>query len=141
MITISEKSRSAVVALTELAQRGMAHPVPILDVAESRGIPLHFLEQLFAGLRRAGILQSQRGVKGGYSFRRPPAEVSVLQVVETVDGRLGDAQAGDGQGSPDASDAIWSGATDALREVLGAVTIADIVEREARLKSAPMFHI
>ena len=88
MITITEKSRSAVLALTELAQRGSAAPVPILEVAEARGIPLHFLEQLFAGLRRAGILQSQRGVKGGYSFRRPPTEVTILEVVETVDGRI-----------------------------------------------------
>ena len=55
MITITEKSRSAVIALTELAQRGSAGPVPILEVAERRGIPLHFLEQLFVGLRRAGI--------------------------------------------------------------------------------------
>ena len=98
MITITEKSRSAVIALTELAQRGSAGPVPILEVAERRGIPLHFLEQLFVGLRRAGILQSQRGVKGGYSFRRPPSQVSVLEVVETVDGRLSAPADSDGAG-------------------------------------------
>ena len=88
LITITEKSRSAVLALAELAERGSAGPVPILEVAEARGIPLHFLEQLFAGLRRAGVLQSQRGVKGGYSFRRPPAEITILEVVETVNGRI-----------------------------------------------------
>jgi Rrf2 family cysteine metabolism transcriptional repressor len=136
VIAITEKSRSAVLALTELAQRGAAGPVPILEVAESRGIPLHFLEQLFAGLRRAGILQSQRGVKGGYSFRRPPAEVTVLEVVETVDGRLTPPGIeGDG------ADSIWIEARTALAEVLGGRTIADVQEREARLRSAPMFHI
>jgi Rrf2 family protein len=110
--------------------------VPILEVAESRGIPLHFLEQLFAGLRRAGILQSQRGVKGGYSFRRPPAEVTVLEVVETVDGRLTPPGVeGDG------ADSIWIEARAALAGVLGGITIADVQEREARLRSAPMFHI
>ncbi len=114
--------------------------MPILEVAEARGIPLHFLEQLFAGLRRAGILQSQRGVKGGYSFRRAPAEVTILEVVETVDGRIA-APAG-GQDDPhDALDGVWAEARAALAALLGGVTIADVQEREARLRSAPMFHI
>lgn len=137
MITITEKSRSAVIALTELAQRGSAGPVPILEVAERRGIPLHFLEQLFVGLRRAGILQSQRGVKGGYSFRRPPSQVSVLEVVETVDGRLSSPAESDGAGAG----SVWSEARATLSDLLSGLTIADMVEREARLQSAPMFHI
>jgi Rrf2 family protein len=138
VITITEKSRSAVLALTELGQRGSAGPVPILEVAEARGIPLHFLEQLFAGLRRAGILQSQRGVKGGYSFRKPPSEVTVLEVVETVDGRLappGGAAAGEG------AESVWAEARAGLAELLSSLTIADMMEREARLQAAPMFHI
>jgi Rrf2 family transcriptional regulator, cysteine metabolism repressor len=138
VIAITEKSRSAVLALTELAQRGMASPVPILDVAESRGIPLHFLEQLFAGLRRAGILQSQRGVKGGYSFRKPPADITVLEVVETVDGRL---TATDGEPTGSACDTVWTEARAALCGVLAGVTIADMVEREAQATGAPMFFI
>lgn len=128
------------VALAELAGRASSTPVPIQDVAESRAIPLHFLEQVFAGLRRAGILQSQRGVKGGYSFRRPPAEITVLDVVETVDGRL----RGDGGGSPSpptGADSVWGEARESLCAVLGAVTIADVVEREARANNAPMFFI
>lgn len=140
MIAITEKSRSAVLALTELAQRSSAHPVPILEVSESRAIPLHFLEQLFAGLRRAGILQSQRGVKGGYSFRRPPAEITVLEVVEIVDGRL-TATDGEAAHAPAPAEEVWGQARGALCAVLAGVTIADIVEREARAQSAPMFFI
>jgi len=140
VITITEKSRCAVLALAELARRGSTTPVPILDIAESRGIPLHFLEQLFAGLRRAGILQSQRGVKGGYSFRRPAADITVLEVVEVVDGRLTTA---DGATEPVAtgSESVWAEARQALCAVLEAVTITDIVEREARASDAPMFFI
>ena len=114
--------------------------MPILEVAEARGIPLHFLEQLFAGLRRAGILQSQRGVKGGYSFRRAPAEVTILEVVETVDGRI-TPPPGANDEPVDALDGVWSEARAALAALLGGVTIADVQEREARLRSAPMFHI
>ncbi len=138
MITITEKSRSAVLALTELAQRGSAAPVPILEVAEARGIPLHFLEQLFAGLRRAGILQSQRGVKGGYSFRRAPTEVTILEVVETVNGRITSPA---GSGPPEGADSVWAEARAGLAELLSGLTVADMVEREARFQSAPMFHI
>lgn len=126
-------------ALTELAERGSAGPVPILEVAEARGIPLHFLEQLFAGLRRAGVLQSQRGVKGGYSFRRLPSEVTILEVVETVDGRI--TPPGGSDDGPDAVDGVWASARSTLADLLAGITIADIQEREARLRSAPMFHI
>jgi Rrf2 family protein len=139
VIVITEKSRCAVVALTELARRGACGPVPIQDIATTRDIPLHLLEQLFAGLRRAGILQSQRGVKGGYSFARGPAEVSVLEVVETVDGRLGplSGESADAAGC----DGPWIEARTLLVELLGDISIAGMAERDARLRDAPMFHI
>jgi Rrf2 family transcriptional regulator, cysteine metabolism repressor len=127
-----------VLALTELAQRGSGGPTPILEVAEARRIPLHFLEQLFAGLRRAGVLQSQRGVKGGYSFQRPPSEVTILEVVETVDGRI---TSPGGRDEPYGSEMVWAQARAALADLLSGLTIADMVEREARLQDAPMFHI
>lgn len=138
MISISEKSRSAILALTELAQHGGAGPVPILEIAEARRIPVHVLEQLFASLRRAGILASQRGVKGGYSFRRPPEEVTVLEVVETVDGRLGAPQEGT---VPGGCESVWAEARALLGDLLGGLTVSDMAEREARLTRAPMFHI
>jgi Rrf2 family transcriptional regulator, cysteine metabolism repressor len=128
-----------VVALTELAQRGAAGPTPILEIAEARDIPLHFLEQLFAGLRRAGILQSQRGVKGGYSFQKPPSQVTILEVVETVDGRI--TPPGGTDGAIRGTEFVWVEARAALAELLEGLTVADMVEREARLQDAPMFHI
>ena len=90
MLSITTKSPYAVRALTELARMGGEAPVPIGELARRRDIPVQFLEQLFAVLRRAGLLQSsQRGVKGGYSFARDPAEMTVLEVVELLDGPLG----------------------------------------------------
>src|SRR5581483_2204433 len=53
-------------------------------------MPLQFLEQLFTTLRRDGILNSQRGVGGGYTLARPPEEITVLEVVQALDGRPGD---------------------------------------------------
>ena len=84
------------------------------------------------------MLQSQRGVKGGYSFRRSPVEVSILEVVETVDGRI-TPPGGDDDGR--GSESVWIEAQATLAELLGALTIADMQEREARIQDAPMFHI
>src|SRR6201999_4097078 len=89
MLSITTKSPYAVRALAELARSGAAGPVPIGELARRREVPVQFLEQLFAVLRRAGVLSSQRGVKGGYRFAREPAAVSVLEVVELLDGPLG----------------------------------------------------
>ncbi len=99
-------------------------------------MPLHVLEQLFASLRRTGILKSQRGVRGGYSFARSTDEVTLLDVVECVDGAI-----------PSASDTlspvdeIWQELCDTLASRLAAITIADVVEREIQASGTMMFHI
>jgi Rrf2 family transcriptional regulator, cysteine metabolism repressor len=133
VLVITTKSPYAVRALAELARRGGAAPVPIGEIARARDIPVQFLEGLFASLRRAGILQSQRGVKGGYSFARPPSEITVLEIVELLEGELGaDATANGG---------VWAEAVDAVRSVLGGTTVADVSEREAQASGAPMYYI
>lgn len=129
MISITTKSPYALQALAELGRCG-AGPVPIGELARRRQIPVQFLEQLFATLRRAGLLKSQRGVKGGYAFARSPAEITVLEVVELLEGPLGR----DAEG-------IFATAASAARDVLATTTIADIVEREARAAGATMYHI
>jgi Rrf2 family protein len=88
MLSITTKSPYALRALAELGRSGEG-PVPIGELARRRDIPVQFLEQLFAVLRRAGVLRSQRGVKGGYAFARPPHEVTVLEIVELLDGPRG----------------------------------------------------
>jgi Rrf2 family protein len=130
VLSITTKSPYAVRALVELARAGASGPVPIGELARRRDIPVQFLEQLFAVLRRAGILRSQRGVKGGYSFARPPAEVTVLDVVELLDGPLGAGAEG-----------VFSDAAAAARAVLAKATIADVVERENRAAGAYVYHI
>jgi Rrf2 family transcriptional regulator, cysteine metabolism repressor len=140
LITITSKSRYAVQALTELARLGAlpgGQPVPIAELARRREIPLQFLEQLFATLRRAGMLQSQRGVKGGYTFVKDPAELTVLQIVQLLEGEFED----DPRVLADGSQDVWMRAVTALRDVLGGTTIADIVQREADAAGAQMYYI
>ena len=132
MISVTSKSRYAVVALAELARSG-SRPVPIAQIAERRGMPVQFLEQLFSTLRRAGLLQSQRGVKGGYTLARPPEEINVLEVVQALDGKVG--QEGKEAGG------IWAEGVDALRSVFRETTIADIARRESEEAGVGMYHI
>ncbi len=133
MISITTKSPYALRALAELARSGGAGPVPIGELARRRNVPVQFLEQLFATLRRAGVLRSQRGVKGGYSFARDPRELTVLEIVELLEGELG-ADAAD-------SGPIWTEAVDAVRTVLAGTTIAELAEREAQAAGAQMYYI
>jgi Rrf2 family protein len=133
LLAITSKSPYALSALVELARKGGSAPVPIGEIAKRRGIPVQFLEGLFATLRRAGILQSQRGVRGGYSFARPPSEITVLEVVELLEGELG--------ADAEKSGPIWTEAIDAVKGVLGGATIADVAEKEARSAGAAMYYI
>jgi Rrf2 family transcriptional regulator, cysteine metabolism repressor len=133
VLVITTKSPYAVRALAELARRGKTAPVPIGEIARARDIPAQFLEGLFANLRRAGILQSQRGVKGGYNFARPPEGITVLEVVELLEGELGTDAAANGP--------VWTEAVDAVRTVLSATTIAEVADREAQAAGAQMYYI
>jgi Rrf2 family cysteine metabolism transcriptional repressor len=130
MISITTKSPYALRALTELGRLGGAGPVPIAELARRREIPVQFLEQLFAVLRRAGVLKSQRGVKGGYSFAREPGEITVLEIVELLDGAFGTD-----------SEGIFAEAAAAARAVLEQTTVSDVIEREARDAGAAMYYI
>jgi Rrf2 family protein len=130
VISITTKSPYALRALAELGRTGAAGPVPIGELARRRDIPVQFLEQLFATMRRAGILRSQRGVKGGYLLARDASEITVLEVVELLDGPLGR----DAEG-------VLAEAAAAARSVLEATTIADLVERETREAGIAMYQI
>lgn len=130
MLSITSKSPYAVQALTELGRCGGTDPVPIGELARRRGIPVQFLEQLFAVLRRSGVLRSQRGVKGGYLVAKDPATITILEIVELLDGPLGREAEG-----------VFADAAGAARKVLEETTIAELVEREQRDAGWAMYYI
>jgi Rrf2 family protein len=130
VLSITTRSPYAIQALTELGRSGGSAPVPIAELARRREIPIQFLEQLFSVLRRAGLLQSFRGVKGGYAFARDPSTVTVLEVVELLEGQLGAGASG-----------VFADAAAAARDVLGAVSLSDLIEREEREAGSAMYHI
>jgi Rrf2 family protein len=132
---VSSKSRYALRALVELELRtqGRSRPVRVIDLANERGLPEQFLEQLFATLRRSGILNSHRGAGGGFTFAHRPESVTVLDVVESLDGPLSVAACIGGDCDREelcGASVVWHEATAAFAAVLARTTVADLAERE-----------
>lgn len=126
----------------DLRTRASGRPVRLADLAAGRGIPEQYLEQLFANLRRAGLVVGRRGVGGGFAFARRPDRVTVLDVVAALDGAAGDVP----QDGPDATaipaaGVVWRAAGDAYRGVLARTTVSDLAERELQLGAGPMYGI
>jgi Rrf2 family protein len=153
VIHLSTKSEYAIKALVRLALADDTAPVSAREIVAFTGIPPKFLEQVMHDLRRAGLVESQRGKGGGYVITRDPASVSFADVIDLIDGRRADPSAGraDAPGSNggkgrmhggDPAEAlvapVWRAVRDCTRAVLGSATIADAA---ARADAAPMYYI
>ena len=111
---LSRTAGYALQATLQLAQAGSLNPVPCSQLASEGGMPERFLLQILRNLVTHGILHSARGVDGGYTLDRPANQISILQVIEAVDGPLA-AGVPDSQRFPEHSQAK-------LREALDRVT-------------------
>ena len=85
---ISTKGRYSVTALYELALRYGEGAVSLKSIATSQGLSENYLEQLMAPLRRAGIVKSVRGAQGGYMLARDPKEITIGEIITTVEGPI-----------------------------------------------------
>ncbi len=126
----------------ELALEECGSPLGVHEVARRQRIPERFLEQIFGELRRAEILESRRGAHGGFCFAVPPEEVTVLDIVEILDGEVRPARCSAG-GTCYIADAplcttskIWDEARTALEDVFGRYTIAQIAAEERQSRAA-----
>lgn len=143
---LTAKSEYGLLAMIELSCRFGAGPASAREIAERRGIPPRFLEQLFVALRRAELVTAIRGARGGFVLARDPREISVLEVVEALEGPLSASvceserntectQAGACAAAP-----VWAKATRALREVFDTTTLAELAGNQSRMderESAP----
>ena len=82
---LSTKGRYAVMAMVDLAQASKDRPVPLGDIASRQEISLSYLEQLFAKLRKAGVVKSVRGPGGGYRLARPTGETRISDIMMAVE--------------------------------------------------------
>ena len=143
---LSCKTEYALLALLELAgQYNAAEPLQIKQIAATQHIPDRYLEQLLATLRRGGLVKSQRGAKGGYLLGREPWKITLLDLVNCLEGS--DAQSS----SPETIhksvesaviDEIWKEVNETAYQVLHSYTLQDLCEkRDARRQLDIMYYI
>ncbi len=85
---ITRAGEYAVLGASYLARNGADHVVMIEEVGRSEDIPRSFLAKIFQTLTRAGIVRSQRGVRGGFKLARDPAQITILEILEAVEGKI-----------------------------------------------------
>lgn len=129
------KADYAVRAAVELAAVGTGDPVKADQIAEAQSIPLNFLENILAELRRAGIVESRRGAAGGYLLARPAEEISLADVIRAVEGPLANVRgmspdALEYEGSAERLRDVWVALRANVRAVLEQVTLADVANDE-----------
>jgi Rrf2 family protein len=141
----------AICGVFDLAYNGQGEPVRVRAISERQAIPARYLEQIFQRLRRAGIVTSKRGPGGGYLLARPPAEVTLREVVEAVEGPLAKGLASGlprgASRTPYRPDFLWPALAERLGKLLDEATLESLcrdaalasVERAA--PSAPMYFI
>src|SRR5947209_2168649 len=84
----STKAEYGVRLMVSLARHGGDAPVSLSEIAEADGMPLAYLEHLVARLRKAGLVESRRGARGGYLLARPAGEITMAEVVEALEGSI-----------------------------------------------------
>ena len=129
------KADYAVRAAVELAAVGTGEPVKADQIAEAQSIPLNFLENILAELRRAGIVESRRGAAGGYLLARAPEEISLADVIRAVEGPLANVRGMspdllEYEGSAEKLRDVWVALRASVRGVLEQVTLADVAKGE-----------
>lgn len=132
---VSAKADYAVRALVELAAGEEGTPIKGEAIATAQDIPMPFLENILAELRHSGLVQSRRGAEGGYWLSRLPREVSIADIIRTVEGPLASVRGElperlDYQGSAQPLARVWIALRSNIRDVLERVTLADIVADE-----------
>lgn len=128
---LTTKGRYAVTAMLDLALRFDQGAVTLAEIAKRQGISLSYLEQLFARLRRAGLVDSVRGPGGGYNLAHDPAKISVAQIVvainENIDARKCGGEANCADDDRCLTHQLWTDLSDRIYDFLESISLADLV--------------
>lgn len=129
---VTARSDYAIRALLELAAATEPTPIRADAIAQAQAIPAKFLENLLSDLRRARLVASQRGIAGGYRLARPPASITLADVIRAVDGPLADVRDEAPEnlaysGAATSLRDVWIALRASMRSVLEATTLADVV--------------
>lgn len=133
----------ALSALIELASHpNPTEPLRVKHLAAKQDIPNRYLEHIFIALRRAGIVQAQRGIKGGYSLARKPYQITMLEVFECLEGGNGFKPENSLSLNRSIVREVWLSAQQTTKDVLQNLTLQDLCQRrEAREQLNGMYYI
>jgi Rrf2 family protein len=136
----STKAEYGVRVMVELARRAGGEPVPLAEIAAHDGLPLAYLEHLVARLRKAGLVDSRRGSRGGYMLARPATDITMAEVVAALEGSIAPieciSEAADGsivcsrESSPDhvcPTKLLWTRVRMSIVSTLRETTLADLL--------------
>jgi len=141
---VSAKAEYACIAMLELAANyGDSQPVRVKSIADHHGIPQRFLVQILLQLKGAGYVTSTRGAAGGYQLPRPPQEISVADVIHTIDGAQPARPASGASSDSEIVQTVWAVWKEVQAEeerVLAELTLAELVRR-AQQSSALSYQI
>lgn len=130
---LTTKGRYAVTAMLDLALHEGGSPVSLSDISARQEISLSYLEQLFARLRRAGLVTSVRGPGGGYRLQRPGTEISVASIIdavnETYEATACQGKGGCQQGEICLTHTLWNDLSEQIHAFLSGITLAELVAR------------
>ena len=142
---ISSKGDYGLRALFDLAIHYGRGPVRSRDIAERQAIDENYLNQLLIQLRRAGLVQSQRGPQGGHLLAKAPAEVTLLEALLALEGPTVEMAEGI-QPSPQGDEAailggVWAGLRETVEAYLGSHTLEDLAQRKREREGQTMYYI
>jgi len=131
---LTTKGRYAVTAILDLAMHTDERPVVLADISERQGISLSYLEQLFAKLKRSGLVVSLRGPGGGYRLSRGEEDIFIAQIVDAVSESV-DATRCQGEGNCQdglkcLTHHLWLDLSDQIHNFLNNISLADLMERQ-----------
>lgn len=137
---VSTKGRYGLTIMMDLAQRYGSGPTSLKSIAERHNLSEHYLEQLIAPLRNAGLVRSIRGAYGGYKLAREPQEITAAEVMFVLEGPIHPVDVGEEQ-DPARRD-LWRRIREAIMEVLENTTLADLIHyQENDDRDSYMFYI
>jgi Rrf2 family iron-sulfur cluster assembly transcriptional regulator len=131
---LTTKGRYAVTSMLDLALHQTGGPIPLAGISARQDISLSYLEQLFAQLRRRGLVQSVRGPGGGYHLGKEATQISVAEVIEAVN-ETTDATRCHGAGDCQSGETclthhLWTDLSEQIRAFLGDISLNDLVVRQ-----------
>ena len=131
---VSTRGRYGLRAMIELARNRGSGAIPLRKIAEKQDISEQYLEQLFSNLRKAELVESVRGAKGGYLLKDPPDKINVREIIAALEGPIApvDCVLEDSEMCNYEDDcvthALWKNLKDCIDDMLGSITLQDLLK-------------